>query len=55
MLSSNTIVAMLGLIDYENAIHLWKIDKLDFFVCIGAYLSVVFANVEVGLAISVSR
>ena len=54
VLSSIIIVAMLGLIDYEAAIHLWKIDKLDFFVCIGAYLGVVFANVEVGLVIAVS-
>ena len=54
VLSSIIIVAMLGLIDYEAAIHLWKIDKLDFFVCIVAYVSVVLANVEVGLVIAVS-
>ncbi|KAH7522271.1 hypothetical protein FEM48_Zijuj07G0120700 [Ziziphus jujuba var. spinosa] len=54
VLSSIIIVAMLGLIDYEAAIHLWKIDKLDFLVCIGAYAGVVFASVEVGLVIAVT-
>ena len=41
---------MLGIIDYEAAIHLWNIDKFDFVVCIG----VVFFSVEVGLVVAVS-
>jgi sulfate transporter 3 len=44
---------MLGLIDYEAAIHLWKIDKFDFVVCISAYIGVVFGSVEIGLVIAV--
>ncbi|KAK9280881.1 hypothetical protein L1049_003772 [Liquidambar formosana] len=48
VLSSIIIAAMLGLIDYEAAIHLWKIDKFDFIVCMGAYLGVVFGSVEIG-------
>lgn len=55
VLSSIIIVAMLGLIDYESAIHLWKIDKLDFIVCISAYVGVVFGSVEIGLVIAVSE
>ncbi|XWS31530.1 hypothetical protein CRYUN_Cryun23aG0084500 [Craigia yunnanensis] len=54
VLSAIIIAAMLGLIDYEAAIHLWKVDKFDFVVCMGAYIGVVFANVEVGLAIAVA-
>lgn len=54
VLSSIIISAMLGLIDYEAVIHLWKIDKFDFMVCMGAYFGVVFGSVEVGLVIAVS-
>lgn len=53
VLSAIIISAMLGLIDYEAAIHLWNVDKFDFLVCIGAYIGVVFASVEVGLVIAV--
>ncbi|CAL9008934.1 unnamed protein product [Prunus brigantina] len=31
--------ALLGVIDYEVAIHLWKVDKFDFVVCMSAYIS----------------
>ena len=55
VLSSIIISAMLGLLDYEAAIHLWKIDKFDFFICLGAYLGVVLGSVEIGLVIAVSR
>ena len=55
VLSAIIISAMLGLIDYEAAIHLWKVDKFDFVVCIGAYIGVVFGSVEVGLVIAVSN
>ncbi|GKU86542.1 hypothetical protein SLEP1_g1054 [Rubroshorea leprosula] len=53
VLSSIIIAAMLGLIDYEAAIHLWKVDKFDFIVCMGAYVGVVFGSVEIGLVIAV--
>ncbi|KAL1132918.1 hypothetical protein V6Z11_A12G004400 [Gossypium hirsutum] len=54
VLSAIIISAMLGLIDYEAAIHLWNVDKFDFLVCIGAYIGVVFTSVEVGLVIAVA-
>ncbi|KAJ3673596.1 hypothetical protein LUZ60_005588 [Juncus effusus] len=53
VLSAIIISAMLGLIDYEAAIHLWQVDKIDFCVCLGAYLGVVFGSVEIGLVIAV--
>jgi sulfate transporter 3 len=53
VLSAIIVSAMLGLIDYEAAIHLWKIDKFDFVVCISAYIGVVFGSVEIGLVIAV--
>nr|XP_027096218.1 sulfate transporter 3.1-like [Coffea arabica]XP_027115316.1 sulfate transporter 3.1-like [Coffea arabica] len=54
VLASIIIAAMLGLIDYEAAIHLWKVDKFDFFVCVSAYVGVVFGSVEIGLVIAVA-
>ncbi|KAJ6953808.1 hypothetical protein NC652_005516 [Populus alba x Populus x berolinensis] len=54
VLSSIIISAMLGLLDYEAAIHLWTVDKFDFIVCMSAYAGVVFASVEIGLVIAVA-
>ncbi|XP_019428619.1 PREDICTED: sulfate transporter 3.1-like [Lupinus angustifolius] len=54
VLSAIIVSAMLGLIDYEAAIHLWKIDKFDFVICISAYIGVVFGSVEIGLIVAVA-
>ncbi|XP_055813233.1 sulfate transporter 3.1-like [Solanum dulcamara] len=54
VLSSIIVSAMLGLIDYNAAIHLWHVDKFDFLVCMSAYFGVVFASVEIGLVIAVA-
>nr|CAB3502936.1 unnamed protein product [Digitaria exilis] len=54
VLSAIIVSAMLGLIDYQGAIHLWRVDKVDFCVCMGAYLGVVFGCVEVGLIVAVT-
>ncbi|GLJ36251.1 hypothetical protein SUGI_0727770 [Cryptomeria japonica] len=54
VLSSIITSAMLGLIDIQTAYHLWKVDKLDFLVCMGGYFGVVFIDVQTGLIISVS-
>jgi sulfate transporter 3 len=53
VLSAIIVSAMLGLIDYQAAIHLGKIDKFDFLVCFSAYIGVVFGSVEIGLVIAV--
>ncbi|KAG8096030.1 hypothetical protein GUJ93_ZPchr0013g36568 [Zizania palustris] len=53
VLSAIIMSAMLGLIDYPAAIHLWQVDKVDFCVCLGAYLGVVFGSVEIGLVVAV--
>ncbi|KAI3678887.1 hypothetical protein L6452_38191 [Arctium lappa] len=54
VLSSIIISAMLGLINYEEAIHLWSLDKFDFVVCMSAFFGVVFGSVEIGLVIAVA-
>ncbi|XP_058770912.1 sulfate transporter 3.1-like [Vicia villosa] len=53
VLAAIIVSAMLGLIDYQAAIHLWKIDKFDFVVCISAYFGVVFGSVQMGLVIAI--
>ncbi|WOL02732.1 sulfate transporter 1.2 [Canna indica] len=54
ILSSIIISAVLGLIDYESAYLIWKVDKFDFIACIGAFFGVVFVSVEIGLLVAVS-
>lgn len=54
VLSSIIITAMIGLIDYEAAFHLWKLDKFDFVVCISSYIGVVFGSIEIGLVTAVT-
>ena len=54
VLSSIIISAMLGLIDYQAAIHLWNVDKFYFLVCMSAYFGVVFGSVKIGLVVAVS-
>lgn len=54
ILASIIITAVIGLIDIDAVILIWKIDKFDFVACLGAFFGVVFASVEVGLLIAVS-
>ncbi|CAM8984445.1 unnamed protein product [Rhodiola kirilowii] len=54
ILAAIIISAVLGLIDYDAAILIWKIDKFDFVACMGAFFGVIFASVEIGLLIAVS-
>jgi len=55
VLASIIIAAVLGLVNIEAIILLWKIDKFDFVACIGALFGVVFKSVEIGLLIAVIR
>ncbi|CAL9106325.1 unnamed protein product [Musa textilis] len=53
VLAAIIISAVLGLIDYQTAYLIWKVDKLDFLACMGAFFGVVFISVEIGLLIAV--
>ncbi|XP_031491762.1 sulfate transporter 1.3-like isoform X2 [Nymphaea colorata] len=46
--------AVVGLVDFHAAWIIWKIDKMDFIACLGAFLGVLFVSVEIGLLIAVS-
>ncbi|KAI3911789.1 hypothetical protein MKW92_045207 [Papaver armeniacum] len=52
-LSAIIMAAMLGLIEYEEAYHIYKVDKYDFCICMSAYLGVIFLSMDVGLMISI--
>ncbi|KAK9044139.1 hypothetical protein V6N11_072456 [Hibiscus sabdariffa] len=54
ILASIIISAVIGLIDIEAVILIWKIDKFDFVACMGAFFGVVFSSVEIGLLIAVT-
>ncbi|XP_020100899.1 sulfate transporter 1.2-like [Ananas comosus] len=54
ILSSIIISAVVSLVDYEAAFLIWKVDKLDFIACMGAFFGVVFVSVEIGLLIAVA-
>lgn len=53
ILGSIIISAVIGLVDYEAVILIWKVDKMDFIACMGAFFGVVFKSVEIGLLIAV--
>ncbi|KAF3445766.1 hypothetical protein FNV43_RR10943 [Rhamnella rubrinervis] len=54
ILASIILSALPGLIDINAAYHIWKVDKLDFLACLGAFLGVLFASVEIGLLVAVT-
>ncbi|GLT43983.1 hypothetical protein SLA2020_179030 [Shorea laevis] len=54
ILASIILSALPGLIDFHEAYNIWKVDKLDFLACVGAFFGVLFASVEIGLLIAVT-
>ncbi|PIN07375.1 Sulfate/bicarbonate/oxalate exchanger SAT-1 and related transporters (SLC26 family) [Handroanthus impetiginosus] len=53
ILASIILSALPGLIDINEAYSIWKVDKLDFLVCVGAFCGVLFHSVEIGLLVAV--
>lgn len=53
VLAAIIVGAVLGLIDYHAAYFIWKVDKVDFLACMGAFVGVVFYSVQMGLVIAV--
>ncbi|RLN19079.1 sulfate transporter 2.1-like isoform X2 [Panicum miliaceum] len=54
VLASIILSALPGLIDVKEAHSLWKVDKLDFMTCLGAFVGVLFWSVEAGLAVAIA-
>ncbi|XP_024969369.1 probable sulfate transporter 3.4 [Cynara cardunculus var. scolymus] len=53
ILAAIIITAVIGLIDYQSTVRLWKVDKLDFVACLSSFFGVLFISVPIGLAIAV--
>jgi hypothetical protein len=55
VLGAIIIAAVIGLIDLPAVYHIWKMDKMDFLVCLCAFPGVIFISVQEGLAIAVTN
>lgn len=53
VLAAIVISGVLGLLDYTEAMYLWKVHKFDFAVWQVAFIGTMFLGVEIGLAIAV--
>ncbi|KAL0899735.1 hypothetical protein Bca101_083696 [Brassica carinata] len=53
ILAAIILTAVIGLIDYQAAYKLYKVDKFDFFTCMCSFFGVLFVSVPLGLAIAV--
>ncbi|CAL5025042.1 unnamed protein product [Urochloa decumbens] len=53
VLGAIIIAAVIGLIDLPAVYQIWKMDKMDFLVCVCAFAGVIFISVQEGLAIAV--
>lgn len=53
VLGAIVVQAVTGLFDYENAVYLFKVNKLDFMVWCASFFGVLFAGIEIGLGIAI--
>ncbi len=53
IVASVIMVAVYGLIDYKEAIHLWHTDRADFAMLMATFLGTLFVGVEEGIAVGV--
>ncbi|KAK7379455.1 hypothetical protein VNO80_04916 [Phaseolus coccineus] len=54
ILAAIILSAVPGLIDLKKACEIWKVDKMDFLACAGAFFGVLFASAEIGLAVGIT-
>lgn len=52
-LAAIVISGVVSLVDYSEAIYLWRVHKFDFFVWMIAFLGTLFLGVELGLGLAV--
>ncbi|XP_010669813.2 probable sulfate transporter 4.2 isoform X1 [Beta vulgaris subsp. vulgaris] len=52
-LAAIVISAVMGLVDYEEAMLLWRIDKKDFFLWTITFASTLFLGIEIGVLVGV--
>ncbi|GLC36560.1 Proton/sulfate cotransporter 2 [Pleodorina starrii] len=52
-LGAIVVSSVTGLLEYEQAIYLFKVNKLDFLVWMASFLGVLFISIEIGLGIAI--
>ncbi|KAL6001496.1 putative sulfate transporter 3.3 [Asimina triloba] len=53
VLGAIIVTAVVGLIDIPAVYLIWKVDKIDFIICVAAFLGVIFISVQDGLGIAI--
>ncbi len=53
ILASVIMVAVFGLIDYKEAIHLWKSNRTDFFLLVITFIATLTIGIEKGISLGV--
>jgi len=52
-LAAIVVSAVMGLIDYEEAIFLWRVDKRDFLLWVTTSITTLFLGIEIGVLVGV--
>ncbi|KAI3731066.1 hypothetical protein L1987_62249 [Smallanthus sonchifolius] len=52
-LASIVVSAVIGLVDYEEAMFLWRVDKKDFFLWTVTFATTLFFGIEIGVLVGV--
>lgn len=53
VLGAIILVAVAGLFNYKEAVHLWKVDRQDFVMLVVTFLSTLMLGIELGIALGV--
>ena len=53
ILASIIMVAVLGLVDYKEAVHLWHADRSDFWMLMATFIATLTLGIEMGIGIGV--
>lgn len=53
ILASVIMVAVFGLIDWKEAVHLWRIDRSDFWMLIATFVATLSLGIELGIVLGV--
>lgn len=53
VLASVIMVAVFGLVDFGEAIHLWKTDRTDFYMLLVTFLATLVLGIELGIVVGI--
>ena len=52
-LAAIVVSVVMGLIDYEEAIFLWRVDKKDFLLWVATSITMLFLGIKIGVLVGV--